>query len=184
MGILLCWLSFKSSSWGALIAHTEARLLMKVGFHVYLMPWFAEFCLNVNGNEDWHVENRLCHSSPPWGVTVRAWKRAPFLSFCPCICHYKLTTSLSWPCLFLNAVCVFRWCTWFNKRSLWTQHIAVLKETRAPAVLFCSQSLAASLLLLCCAFSCLFSCVSQSTGNTFQLCLFNGRWSFFGKNCR
>lgn len=38
---------------------------MKVGFHVYLIPWFAELCLNVDGNEDWHVENRLRHSSPP-----------------------------------------------------------------------------------------------------------------------
>lgn len=27
-------------------------LLMKVGFHGYLMPWFAELCLNVDGNED------------------------------------------------------------------------------------------------------------------------------------
>lgn len=43
---------------------------MKVGFHVYLMPWFAELCLNVDGNEDWHVENRLCHSSPPQVLTT------------------------------------------------------------------------------------------------------------------
>lgn len=39
--------------------------LMKVGLHVYLMarlPWPG---MNVDVNEDWHVENRMCHSSPP-----------------------------------------------------------------------------------------------------------------------
>lgn len=46
-------------------------LLMKVGFHVYLMPWFAELCLNVNSNEDWHVGSSLCHSPRPQVPTVR-----------------------------------------------------------------------------------------------------------------
>lgn len=46
-------------------------LLMKVGFHVYLMLWFAELCSNVNSNEDWHVENRLRHSPRPQVHTVR-----------------------------------------------------------------------------------------------------------------
>lgn len=27
--------------------------LMKVGFHVYLMPWFAELGVNANGDEEW-----------------------------------------------------------------------------------------------------------------------------------
>lgn len=26
---------------------------MKVGFHVYLMPWFAELGVKANGDEDW-----------------------------------------------------------------------------------------------------------------------------------
>lgn len=43
----------------------EGWKVMKVGFHVYLMPWFAELHSDVNGNEGWHVENRLCHLSPP-----------------------------------------------------------------------------------------------------------------------
>lgn len=53
---------------------------MKVGFHVYLMPWFAELCLNVDGNEDWHVENRLCHSSPPQVHTAVGAESSPFFS--------------------------------------------------------------------------------------------------------
>lgn len=74
----LFWSSFiqKFKRAEALLLHILGRvsgevLLMKVGFHVYLMPWFAELCLNVNSNEDWHVGSSLCHSPCPQVPTVR-----------------------------------------------------------------------------------------------------------------
>lgn len=56
---------------------------MKVGFHVYLMPWFAELHLNVDGNEDWHVENRLCHTSPPQVHTTARAQSSPVSQLVP-----------------------------------------------------------------------------------------------------
>lgn len=83
---------------------------MKVGFHVYLMPWFAELHLDVNGNEGWHVENRLCHLSPPQVQQSEREKGAPFLCSCPL--HVSLqadnitssTVSFSKPCVDLGIV--------------------------------------------------------------------------------
>lgn len=70
---------------------------MKVGFHVYLMPWSAELCLNVDVNEDWHFENRLCHSfRSQVHKTVREELSPVSLT---CMCHYKLTLY------FRNGVC-------------------------------------------------------------------------------
>lgn len=83
MGTLFKVLSFKNSSvprlsycilgvhWVHIGRVSGEVLLMKVGFHVYLMPWFAELCLNVNSNEDWHVGSSLCHSPRPQVPTVR-----------------------------------------------------------------------------------------------------------------
>lgn len=50
VAITLCWLSFKTPA----ELHVLAREvpLMKVGFHVYLMPWFAELSVNANGDEE------------------------------------------------------------------------------------------------------------------------------------
>lgn len=77
---------------------------MKLGFHVYLMPWFAELRLTVDGNEDWHVENRLCHSSPPQvHTTVGAESR---LLSQLVLLHLSLQTDItSMTLYFLNAVC-------------------------------------------------------------------------------
>lgn len=98
----------------ALYLHTLRRVgegwkVMKVGFHVYLMPWFAELHLDVNGNEAWHVENRLCHLSPPQVQQSEREKGAPFL----CPLHVSLqadnitsaTVSFSKPCVDLRIVC-------------------------------------------------------------------------------
>lgn len=56
---------------------------MKVGFHVYLMPWFAQPCVNVDGNEDWHVENRLWHSSPPQVLATVGAESSPISQLLP-----------------------------------------------------------------------------------------------------
>lgn len=77
---------------------------MKVGFHVYLMPWFAELCLNVDGNEDWHVENRLCHSTPPQVRTAVGAESSPFSSASAPAFVIDDTTFMT--LCFLNAVCV------------------------------------------------------------------------------
>lgn len=77
---------------------------MKVGFHVYLMPWFAELCLTVDGNEDWRVENRLCHSSPPQVLTtVRAESRL-VSQLVPLDLSLQTDITSMTP-YFLNAVC-------------------------------------------------------------------------------
>lgn len=85
-----------------------------MGFHVYLMPWFAALRLNVDGNEDWHVENRLCYSSPP-----KVQQATLFLSFCPCICHYKLTTLLPRLQLYAFKMVRVRACTQVCVRALY-----------------------------------------------------------------
>ena len=81
-------------------------LLMKVGFHVYLMAWFAELCLNVDGNEDWHIENRLCRLSPPQvHTTARAESHTVSQ---PLSLHLSLhTVDITCKTLYiLNAVCI------------------------------------------------------------------------------
>lgn len=77
---------------------------MKVGFHVYLMLWFAELGLSVDGNEDWQVENRLCHLSPPQVQAAAGAERSPVSKLLPL--HLSLQTdniTSMTPC-FINAV--------------------------------------------------------------------------------
>ncbi len=78
---------------------------MKVGFHVYLMPWFAELCLNVDGNEDWHVENRLCLSSPPQVHTAVGAESSPVSQLLPM--HLSLQSDNTAFMIVFSKSCVY-----------------------------------------------------------------------------
>lgn len=110
---------------------------MKVGFHVYLMPWFAELCLSVDGNEDWHVENRLRHSSPPQVLSTVGAESGPVSQLLPLHLSLQTDNINSMTRYFLNAfVCMY--ISLFNKRSflktksmlaLRVQHTATKENT-------------------------------------------------------
>lgn len=57
VAIKLCWLSFKTPAELHVLAREVS--LMKVGFHVYLMPWFAELSVNANGDEEWRFSKEV-----------------------------------------------------------------------------------------------------------------------------
>lgn len=144
---------FHSKLWAeALLLHILRRVsegwkVMKVGFHVYLMPWFAEPCLNVNGNEDWHVENRLRHSSPPQ-VQQAEQKRSPISQLLPLHLSLQADSITSMTvfskrcvCMYISLYCSIKGFLMATLGLESSTHFTVLKKTHAEAVTLCSLAL-------------------------------------------